>query len=175
MWFEGSNASFKFGKGDRPLDAFDVVAHEFTHAVTDSSSRLMPERESGALDEAFADILAATGEALVDGAFSARTWTMADEIYRPAIPNDGVRYLNDPALDGKSRDFYPEREITKAPPGPENDFGAIYANAGIANLAYYLLLNGGVHPAGRPWSTFRSSTISRHCRRSTTRSRPSSR
>jgi len=150
--FIEGDSLFQIGKGDGvtyaagPLDAFDVVAHEFTHAAVDSSSKLVPQLESGALDEAFADIVAASGEALLVGGFSARNFMMADVSDTPGIPDDGVRYLNDPARDGGSKDLYPQRFTTPQPPSPANDFGGVHVNAGIGNLAYYLLIAGGVHP-----------------------------
>jgi len=66
--FIEGDSLFEIGKGDGvmyregPLDAVDVVMHEFTHAAVDSSSKLVPQLESGTLDEAFADIVAASGE-----------------------------------------------------------------------------------------------------------------
>ena len=56
-----------FGDGDGRVftylaGAFDVVAHEWTHGVTDSSSQLIYQDESGALNEAFSDIMAASME-----------------------------------------------------------------------------------------------------------------
>ena len=48
----------------------DVVAHELTHAVTDTSSELIYSNESGALNEAMSDIFGASVEAFRDGAVS---------------------------------------------------------------------------------------------------------
>src|SRR3954463_12581668 len=42
--------------------ALDVVAHELTHGVTDFSSRLEYVNESGALHEAFSDIMGTSVE-----------------------------------------------------------------------------------------------------------------
>ena len=52
-----------FGYSIRPLaGSFDIVAHELTHAVTSYSSDLDYLNESGALNEAFSDIMAVGGE-----------------------------------------------------------------------------------------------------------------
>ena len=56
-----------FGDGDGRLftflaGGFDVVAHEWTHGVTDFSSELIYRDESGALNEAFSDIMGAAME-----------------------------------------------------------------------------------------------------------------
>ncbi len=55
---------FIFGAGknngiDNMVKALDVVGHEFTHAVIDSSSKLKYEGQSGALNEHFADVFGA--------------------------------------------------------------------------------------------------------------------
>ncbi len=42
--------------------ALDVVAHELTHGVTDYSSQLIYQNESGALNEAFSDIMGTSVE-----------------------------------------------------------------------------------------------------------------
>ena len=42
--------------------SLDVAAHELTHGVTDSSSGLIYQNESGALNEAFSDIMATSAE-----------------------------------------------------------------------------------------------------------------
>ncbi|PES08584.1 bacillolysin, partial [Bacillus anthracis] len=49
-----------YGDGDESTRSFtasiDVVGHEITHAVTDSTSKLLYQDESGALNEALSDI-----------------------------------------------------------------------------------------------------------------------
>ena len=57
---------FIFGAGGDELGNFagalDVVGHEFTHAVISSTSNLAYERQSGALNEHFADVFGASIE-----------------------------------------------------------------------------------------------------------------
>ena len=54
-----------------------------------------------------------------------------------------VRSAADPTKDGYSADYYPSR-LTGA-----SDNGGVHGNSGIANLAFYLLSQGGSHPRQR--------------------------
>ncbi|MEM9490274.1 MAG: M4 family metallopeptidase, partial [Myxococcota bacterium] len=137
-----------YGDGDgevfAPLSrALDVVAHELTHAVIESDSGLLYFGESGALNESLADIFAAVCESWAGGdgfPLTERVWQLAEQVYTPGTPGDALRYMNDPGADGLSRDYYPERYRGDA------DNGGVHWNSGIGNLAFHLLVSGGVHP-----------------------------
>lgn len=139
-----------YGIGERgrvlPLSgALDIVAHEITHAITEKTSELLYLGESGALNEAFSDIMATYTEHKLYP--ESADWKIGEDIYTPNILGDALRYMNDPRLDGKSRDHYQNLYI-----GNHNVWGGgVHINSGIANLAFYLLVNGGVHPR-RPTS-----------------------
>ncbi|MEK8031449.1 M4 family metallopeptidase [Ideonella sp. DXS29W] len=128
-------------QGCAPLArAQDVTAHELTHAVTEKESGLVYSGESGGLNEAMSDIFGAFTEAYVDGGktgtltVSSDTWKVGEDILPPAL-----RYMNDPAADGVSKDFWVS--------GVGNV--DVHYSSGIANLAFYLLSQGGKHPRGK--------------------------
>ena len=123
--------------------ALDVTAHELTHAVTSSTANLVYQDESGALNEGMSDIMASVCEAWKAGAVSAKTWQVGEDIWTPAVAGDALRYMDTPAKDGVSPDFYPDRYI-----GPD-DFGGVHSNSGLANLSFYLLSAGGKHPRAK--------------------------
>jgi len=135
-----------YGDGDSsqgclPLArAVDVTAHELTHAVTENESGLVYSGESGGLNEAMSDIFGAFTEAYVDGGktgtltVSSDTWKVGEDILPPAL-----RYMNDPAADGASKDFWVS--------GVGNV--DVHYSSGIANLAFYLMSQGGTHPRGK--------------------------
>ncbi|MCY1076706.1 M4 family metallopeptidase [Archangium lansingense] len=143
-YWDGTQMVYGDGDGTQsgPLTVLDVVAHELTHAVTDTSSDLVYANESGALNEAMSDIFGSSIEAFRDGAVSANTWKIGEECWTPATAGDALRYMNDPAIAG-DYDYYPTRYTGTS------DNGGVHWNSGIANLAFKLMVTGGTHPRGK--------------------------
>ncbi len=143
-YWNGTQMVYGDGDGSQsgPLTVLDVVGHELTHAVTDTSSDLIYSNESGALNEAMSDVFGASIEAYRDGAVSANTWKIGEECWTPATAGDALRYMNDPALAG-DYDYYPTRYTGTS------DNGGVHWNSGIANLAFKLMVTGGTHPRGK--------------------------
>ncbi|MEV2272157.1 M4 family metallopeptidase [Nonomuraea africana] len=111
----------------------DVIGHELTHGVIDTSSGLVYRDQSGALNESFADILGIT----ISNWYGAETpedvtgwnWELGKG-WRPT--GAGLRSLSDPAAFGQPahmRDFV----HTTA------DNGGVHINSGIPNKAAHLL------------------------------------
>lgn len=137
-----------YGDGDNQLAGpfahdQDVVVHELTHAVTQYEANLTYQGQSGALNEAFSDIMAAAADAWAAGGVRAATWNLAEAIWTPAQAGDAMRYMNDPTKDGQSYDYFPERYTGN------QDNGGVHLNSGIANLAFYLTVAGGKHPRSK--------------------------
>ena len=146
-----------YGDGDGTFfvnlaHGFDVSAHELTHAVTNSTSNLTYQNESGALNEGMSDIEAAAAEAWVESGGgsmgnpttitpSMATWTIGETVAGPMLPGGALRFMADPTKDMSSKDNYAERIM---PGGP--DRGGVHYNSGIPNLSFYLLSEGGMHP-----------------------------
>lgn len=151
VYGDGDGVTFSPLSGD-----VDVVGHELTHGVTDFTSNLIYSSDSGALNEGLSDIFGASIEAWSEGGISADTWKLGEDVYTPGIPNDALRYMNDPTLDGYSTDFYPERLYAgykRQRCNGNNDYCGVHGNSGIANLAYVLLVEGGTHPRGKTTNT----------------------
>jgi uncharacterized protein (TIGR03382 family) len=89
------------------------------------------------------DIMAAVCEAWKDGAITADTWKVGEDIWTPRTAGDALRYMTNPTMDGSSKDYYPERYTGT------QDNGGVHTNSGIPNLAFYLLVAGGKHPRAR--------------------------
>jgi bacillolysin len=143
------NSQIACGNGDGSsygpfCSGLDILAHEYTHGVTEHTSELGYLNEPGALNEAMSDIFGAATEAWARG-LGANTWKIGEDVRTPGTPGDAFRYMDNPAQGG-SRDYYPDRYIGQA------DGGGVHVNSGIANLAFYLLVQGGQHPRGlSPW------------------------
>lgn len=132
-----------YGDGDNRnasnlAGGYDVVAHEISHAITTNTSNLAYRGESGALNEAFSDIMATYAESVTQP--EKFDWLIGEDVWTPGVDGDALRYMNNPKKDGRSYDYYPERYT-----GSE-DNGGVHMNSGIANLAFYLLSEGGKHP-----------------------------
>ena len=136
--------------GDLTL-SFDVIAHELTHGVTDFESDLIYQKESGALNEALSDIFGVAADSYNrGGVVDSATWKLGEEAYTPGTAGDALRYMNNPTQDGYSTDYYPERLYPgSCTPSQNNDSCGVHGNSGIANLAFYLMVEGGTHPRGK--------------------------
>ncbi len=145
--------------------SLDVTAHELTHGVTDSTSKLAYQKESGAMNESLSDIFGSGAEAWVqslraegkrpqDGNPATyrtfrETWLLGDDVAGPQI-GEALRYMNNPTKDGRSADYYPERNYAgSCSPSQSNDQCGVHTNSGISNLAFYLMVEGGSHPRNK--------------------------
>jgi bacillolysin len=134
------------GDGDQvsfeELTALDVVGHELTHGVTDFTSDLIYQDESGALNEAFSDMMGSSMEFWAEAngrepAVSlAPDWLIGEDFDLTNDTVPGFRNMADPGEDGDPS-HYAERYTGTS------DNGGVHINSGIANHWYYLLVNGG--------------------------------
>lgn len=129
-----------YGDGDGttfiPLSGgLDVVAHELTHAVTDFSSDLVYQYESGALNEAISDIFGTLMEYYDN---NNPDFEIGEDIYTPNKAGDALRSMSDPTKYGDP-DHYSKRYTGTS------DNGGVHTNSGIINKAAYLLSQGGTH------------------------------
>lgn len=139
-----------FGDGDGwssgYMGVLDITAHELGHALTDAEAALIYEGESGALNEAASDMLAAAVEAREDGGTGQDTWDIGEDAW---LDGRALRYMQAPSADGASRSHYASRFTGYG------DNGGVHINSGIANHWFYLLSEGGRHHDSR----FRSGIV----------------
>jgi bacillolysin len=117
--------------------ALDVVAHELSHGVTEYTSNLIYQNESGALNEAFSDIMSIGVEFFFqptgNGPLRA-DYSQAEDIARPG----GLRSASDPQSLGNP-DHYSRRFLGS------DDNGGVHINCTIATHAFYLAIEGGTN------------------------------
>jgi bacillolysin len=141
-FWNGSQITYGDGDGTTFIEfsgGLDVSTHEFTHGVTEFTSDLVYQGESGALNESFSDMMGNSSEfyAAQNGLDPAiPDWQIGEDIYRGTTKVPGFRNMADPAEDGDP-DYYSERYTGK------QDSGGVHTNSGIPNHAYYLVVNGG--------------------------------
>jgi bacillolysin len=140
-----NGAQMAYGDGDGrtclPLSGgLDVVGHELTHGVTQYTSNLIYENESGALNEAFSDMMGNTIEFYAEDngrdPAAEPDWLIGEDIILTPDAFPGFRNMGDPREDADP-DHYSELLV-----GPD-DNGFVHSNSGIPNHAYYLAVNGG--------------------------------
>ena len=109
--------------------AKDVVGHEITHGIVGSTSGLVYEYQSGALDESFSDFFGAT----VDG----NNWLIGEDLLSPS--GKALRNMAAPrdAYPGQPAHFSEYRSLPKS-----RDHGGVHVYSGIPNRAMYLLSTG---------------------------------
>ena len=111
----------------------DVLAHEWMHMIDHYTADLIYNHESGAIDEAFADIF---GTFIDPG-----DWQLGEEINcsEPDACGCARRDLSDPPLCGSYADHIDDFLLGSW------DNHRVHGNSSIINKAYYLMVNGGTH------------------------------
>jgi thermolysin len=123
--------------------SLDVAAHELTHGVTESSSNLIYMNESGALNEAFSDIMGTSVEFYYQQAgagLGQADFLIGEDSIRPPSGSglQGIRSMVSPTAFGDP-DHYSIRFTGTI------DNGGVHINAGIPNHAFFLAVVGGTN------------------------------
>jgi Zn-dependent metalloprotease len=141
----GEYSQMIYGDGGRifrPLPyGLDVVGHEFTHGVIQSSADLIYEVQPGALNESYADVFAA----MIDR----DDWLIGEDVIKsPPYPIRYLRSLQDPNAEGNYDPRDPlggvgqpatMDEYANLPNSRRADNGGVHVNSGIPNYAHFLL------------------------------------
>jgi len=139
--------------------SLDVVGHELTHGVQSFTSNLRYFRQSGALNEHFADVFGILIGQWKNGETAANaSWVVGAGVLVPAPTRRGIRdmehpgtaFVNDLHLGTNPQPDHMSRLYT----GPR-DRGGVHINSGIPNRAFVLTaraLGGNTWDvAGRIW------------------------
>jgi Zn-dependent metalloprotease len=124
-----------------PTEFLDIMGHELTHGVIDKTADLEYRRQSGALNESIADIMASCiKQRFLGQSVETADWLIADGIYKtPRAHGTWLRSLKNPSLRST---VLPGMQPFKLP-GHMDDFvqtdlddGGVHINSGIPNKAF---------------------------------------
>jgi Zn-dependent metalloprotease len=123
----------------------DVISHEWGHAITEKCSNLVYEKEPGALNESFSDMVGAAFEFAHDS-LDTPDWLMGEN---GQTSGDGFRSMSTPHT-YEQPDYYGTSDsywynVTSCTPSLFNDYCGVHTNSGVGNKWFYLLSDGGTH------------------------------
>lgn len=152
-FWDGTRMTYGDGDGSTfsPLVGLDVVGHEITHAVTERTSNLKYQNESGALNESFSDIFGTAIEFYKEG--TAGDWMIGEDF---DVQNHvGFRSMSNPKVHGDP-DCYKGTnwKSTSVFPNLADDYGGVHSNSGVQNFWFYILSVGrsGTNDKGNVYS-----------------------
>lgn len=151
-----SGSYMEYGDGDGTnfypfAGDLSVAAHEMTHGVTQGTSALKYQYQSGALNEAMSDIMAKLE-------IDADNWLIGDQVATQTFKDTyhvwALRDMSDPTFGG----LYNPASPTSTYAQPDHmsvfaylngsalqDYGGVHTNSGVINKLAYLLAAGGTH------------------------------
>jgi Zn-dependent metalloprotease len=134
-YWTGTNLAFGDGDASQyyPLTSMEIVAHEYTHGVTQYTAGLVYAGESGALNESFSDVFGSTMR-FVYSPPSVRTWFIGDQIVIPSMGGTPFRDMSNPNA-FQCADTYGGLWW--------NNGDIVHYDSGVQNYWYYLLVTGG--------------------------------
>jgi Zn-dependent metalloprotease len=127
----------------------DVIGHELTHGVTDYTSKLIYQFQSGALNESFSDIMGTAIEFNFQppgSGFNKADWVIGEDIYSSYGSTNYLRNLANPNADQTGYGPYPCHLNQYINLPGSIDEGGVHLNSTIFAHAFYLLANGGTNP-----------------------------
>ena len=122
-----------------PVVELSIMAHEFTHMVTDATADLVYQGESGALNESFSDVLGIGVKKYVQG--NDASWTIGEGVM---IHSSNMRSMSFPKTSMDGRDPLPDTYKGEfwVDTEDESDHGGVHTNSGVQNKWFYLLTDG---------------------------------
>jgi Zn-dependent metalloprotease len=152
-----------YGDGDgtvfqRFTKCLEVVAHEFTHGVTQNEAALQYQDQPGALNESFSDVFGSLAKQWKLGQTADRAdWLIGDGLLTRKVKGIALRSMKAPgtAYDDPQLGKDPQPASMQGYYRGSDDNGGVHINSGIPNHAFYLVAArlGGFawEKAGRIW------------------------
>jgi len=159
-FWDGSRMTYGDGSSDGTvgngyfdiLTSLDVAAHEIGHAICSYTADLAYQKESGAMNEAFSDIWAASVEAYA--APEKSIWLIGEDIERRTT-SVSLRSMSNPKDEGQPDTYGGVNWIDpNCTPSSTNDYCGVHTNSGVLNHWFYILSEGksGTNDIGSVYS-----------------------
>jgi Zn-dependent metalloprotease len=148
----GTVNNLSFGDGDEDQDESErlfnrftiariVIAHEWTHGVTQYEARLVYSQQPGALNEAISDIFGSLAkQRLLNQTATEADWIIGAGLFTENVNGSGIRSLkapgtayDDPVLGKDPQPAHIDNYVNVA-----YDNGGVHINCGIPNHAFYI-------------------------------------
>ena len=151
------------GDGDgqifnRFTSSLSVIGHELTHGMTQYTTNLIYQGQSGALNESISDVFGSLIEQYAaNQATDVASWLIGEGLFTDLVQGSAIRSLKAPgtAFDDDVIGKDPQPAHMSDYMMTENDSGGVHLNSGIPNHAFYLVAAalGGFawERAGRIW------------------------
>jgi Zn-dependent metalloprotease len=160
-FWDGSQLVFGDGDGqifERFTKPMDVMAHEFTHGVTQFTIGLAYQDQPGALNESISDVFASMAKQRMLGQSAAEAdWLIAEGLFKPGINARALRSMKEPGTAYDDPQIGRDLQVGSMADyvRTSDDSGGVHINSGIPNRAFTLaaLGIGGAswEKAGQVW------------------------
>jgi Zn-dependent metalloprotease len=160
-FWDGTQLVFGDGDGqifDRFTKPMDVMAHEYTHGVTQFTAGLAYQDQPGALNESISDVFASMAKQLVLGQTAAEAdWLIGAGLFMPGINAKALRSMREPGTAYDDPQIGRDLQVGSMSDYvvTDTDNGGVHINSGIPNRAFALAaLAIGGHSwemAGQVW------------------------
>ena len=141
-FWSGGLKLYCFGNGDGTtfLDwagDLDIVAHEYSHGITQNCSNLEYQFQSGALNEAFSDFGGIMTSYFTDPQNA--NWLLAEDLLPASSEYTCLRDLSNPHNSRSMTSYYPAKMSEYYDLTIEEDNGGVHRNSTIPGHAFYLM------------------------------------
>jgi Zn-dependent metalloprotease len=143
VYGDGSGKIFKVGSLSADTS---VVAHEITHGVIEFTAGLVYSKQSGALNESWADVFGSVIKQHTLGQTADQAdWLIGEGILGTQLQGEALRSMKKPGT-AHNFDRQPGHmdDFVDLPDdgNPRNDNGGVHINSGIPNKAFFLVATG---------------------------------
>jgi Zn-dependent metalloprotease len=143
-FWDGTQLVFGDGDGeifDRFTKPMDVMAHEFTHGVTQFTVGLAYQDQPGALNESISDVFASMAKQRLLGQTAGEAdWLIAEGLFMPGINAKALRSMREPGTAYDDPQIGRDLQVGSMADYVETDTdsGGVHINSGIPNRAFAL-------------------------------------